>query len=125
MPNLNWKTLTFRNQDRAGDNLASSRTLISVSKVSSNRFGFESRRHHRDFKLWTISLLEAFHQRQRHVTQQIPLMKFVKKNHTNFGKLSIVLQPAKQNSFSHVADPSPQTRSIIKSNLVTNLRPQP
>ena len=51
-------------------------------------------------------------------------MEFIEENDAHIGKRPVLLQPAQQNAFGHVADASAEAGLVVETNLVANFGPE-
>ena len=93
----------------------------AAAEILRHRLGVQRGRHDNDFQVWPARLLNLFHERKRDIAHQISFVKLIEEQHADIAQGGVILQPAKQNTFGHEADPGSQTRLVIEANLVTDL----
>jgi hypothetical protein len=64
--------------------------------------------------------LEAFHQREGDVAEEIPFVELVEEDSGNFGERTVILEPTKQNAFGHITDAGSQAGLVVEPDLVAD-----
>ena len=102
-------TLPLGNEDR---------TLIQIRR---HRLRIQRGRHHHHRQIRPVCLLQMFHQRQRDIAEQVPLVELIEDHCPDVLQCAIILKPSQQNALRDKANASPHARVVIKPNLIPDL----
>jgi hypothetical protein len=64
--------------------------------------------------------LQAFHERQGNVAEEIPFMELVEEDGGDIGERSVILEPTEQNAFGYITDAGSQAGLVVEPDLVAD-----
>ena len=109
---------SFGNEDRG-------RAFWILREITRDRLRFERRGHHHNFQVWTRRLLEALHQCECDVAEQVSLVKLVEHHDAYVAQFMVVLQPAQEDALRDEAEARGFRQMLLEPHLVTHFTAEP